>query len=82
MAFQKKYIQPLVKQWCARLHTYHNYIIEPHSLFNRMVRPVAHMGENRNILRVVVEKSEGKKLPGRSRCRWQYNIKTGLKETG
>jgi hypothetical protein len=43
-----------------------------------MVRPVAHMGDNRSTLRVVVEKFEGKKLPGRSRCRWQYNIKTDL----
>jgi len=81
MAFQKKYIQPLVKQWCACIHTYHNYIIEPHSLFNRMVRPVAHMGENGIILWVVVRKFEGKKLPGKSKCRWQDNIKMDLKET-
>jgi hypothetical protein len=79
MVSYKKYIQPLVKQWCVRLHTYHKYIIEPHSLFKRMVRPVANMGENRNKIWVVVRKFEEKKLPGR--CRWQDNIKMDLTET-
>ena len=39
------------------------------------------MGENRNTLWVVDGKFERKKMPGRSRCRWQDNIRMDLKET-
>jgi hypothetical protein len=39
---------------------------------------VAHMGERRGIYKVMVGKSEGKRLPGRPRPRWEDNIKTDL----
>jgi hypothetical protein len=39
------------------------------------------MGENRNTLQVAVRKFEGKKLPGKFRCRRQDNIIMDLKET-
>jgi len=39
-------------------------------------------GEKRKACRLVVEKSEGKKPFGRSRRRWNNNIKTVVKEIG
>jgi hypothetical protein len=36
---------------------------------------VAHMGERRGVYRVLVEKPEGTRPPGRPRRRWQDNIK-------
>jgi hypothetical protein len=39
---------------------------------------VAHMGERRDVYRVVVEKPEGKRPLGKSRSRWEDNIKTDL----
>jgi hypothetical protein len=38
------------------------------------------MGEKRNVYRLFVGKPEGKRPPGRSRCRWIGNIKTNLLE--
>jgi hypothetical protein len=32
--------------------------------------------------RVLVRKPEGRRSLGRSRCRWEYNIKTDLQEVG
>jgi hypothetical protein len=43
---------------------------------------VAHVGENRNAYRVLVETLEAKKPPGRSRQRWEDNIKMYIKEIG
>ncbi|KAJ4450993.1 hypothetical protein ANN_02428, partial [Periplaneta americana] len=43
---------------------------------------VAHMGESRNAYRVLVGRSEGKRLSGRPRCRWEDNIKMDLREVG
>jgi len=43
---------------------------------------VAHMGEDRGVHRVLVEKPEGKRPLGRPRCRWEDNIKMELKEVG
>jgi hypothetical protein len=40
------------------------------------------MGEGRNMHRVLVGKSEGKKLPERPRRRWEDGIKIDLKEIG
>jgi hypothetical protein len=40
------------------------------------------MGEGRGVYRVFVEKSEGKRPPGRPRCRWEDNIKKDLQEVG
>ncbi|KAJ4440131.1 hypothetical protein ANN_08269 [Periplaneta americana] len=43
---------------------------------------VARMGESRNAYRVLVEKPEGIRPLGRSRCRWEDNIKMDLREVG
>jgi hypothetical protein len=40
------------------------------------------MGERRGVYRVLVGKPEGKRPLGRSRCRWEDNIKVDLQETG
>jgi hypothetical protein len=52
---------------------------------SRMMRwagHVARMGEKRNVYRLLVGKSEGKRSLGRPRCRWIDNIKTDLLEIG
>ena len=43
---------------------------------------VAHMGEMRDIYRVLVEKPEEKRPLGRPRHRWEDNIKMDLQEVG
>jgi hypothetical protein len=43
---------------------------------------VARMGEGRNVCRVLVGKSEGKRQLGRPRHRWEDGIRMNLKETG
>ena len=43
---------------------------------------VACTGERRGVYRILVGKSEGKRPLGRSRCRWEDNIKMGLLEVG
>jgi hypothetical protein len=43
---------------------------------------VAHMGEKRNVYRLLVGKLEGKRPLGRLRHRWIDNIKMDLLETG
>jgi hypothetical protein len=40
------------------------------------------MGERRGLYRVLVGKPEGKRPSGRSRHRWEDNIKTYLQEVG
>jgi hypothetical protein len=45
-------------------------------------RHVARMGEKRNVYRLLVEKTEGKKPLGRLRCRWIDNIKMDLLDIG
>jgi hypothetical protein len=40
------------------------------------------MGEGRGVYRVLVGRSEGKRLLGRPRCRWEDNIKLDLREIG
>jgi len=40
------------------------------------------MGEGRGVHRVLVGKPEGKRLLGRPRRRWEYNIKMDLREVG
>jgi hypothetical protein len=44
--------------------------------------PVAHMGKRRGAYRVLVGKPEGKRPLGRSRLRWENNIKMDLQEMG
>ena len=43
---------------------------------------VARMGERRGVYRVLVWKPEGKRPLGRSRRRWDNNIKMDLQEVG
>jgi hypothetical protein len=43
---------------------------------------VAHMGERRSAYRALVGKPEGRRPLGRPRCRWEDNIKMGLREVG
>jgi hypothetical protein len=46
----------------------------------RWARHVAHMGEDRNIYRVLVGRPEGKRPLRRPRPRWEDNIKIDLRE--
>jgi hypothetical protein len=41
---------------------------------------MAWMGEKRNVYRLLVGEPEGKRPPGRPRCRWIDNIKMDLLE--
>ena len=43
---------------------------------------VARMGEGTGVHRVLVGKAEGKRPLGRSRCRWEDNIRMDLREVG
>jgi hypothetical protein len=43
---------------------------------------VARMREKRNMYRLLVRKPQGKRPPGRPRCRWMDYIKMDLLETG
>jgi hypothetical protein len=43
---------------------------------------VTRMGKGRGLYRVLVEKTEGKRLLGRPRHRWEDNIKINLQEVG
>jgi hypothetical protein len=48
----------------------------------RWMGHVASMRDTRNAYRIFVEKFEGKRPVGRSRRRWQDNIRIDLRETG
>jgi hypothetical protein len=48
----------------------------------RWARHVAHMGEWRDVYRVLMGKPEGKKPLGKPRCREEDNIKMDLQEEG
>jgi len=48
----------------------------------RWVGHVAHMEDRRGAYMVLVEKPTRKSPLGRSRCRWENNIKMGLWEVG
>jgi hypothetical protein len=47
------------------------------SMRMRRARHVVHMGEVRNVYKILVGKPEGEKLLGRFRHRWESNIKMG-----
>jgi hypothetical protein len=38
------------------------------------------MGEGRGVYRILVRRPEGKRPLGRPRRRWEYNIKTDIRE--
>jgi hypothetical protein len=46
----------------------------------RRAEHVARMGEGRCVYRVLVGRPEGKRLLERPRCRWEDNIKMGLRD--
>jgi hypothetical protein len=46
------------------------------------VGQVARIGERRGVYRILVAKREGKRPLGRSRRRWEDNIKMDLQEVG
>jgi hypothetical protein len=48
----------------------------------RWVGHVARMAEKRNVYRLLVGKTEGKRPQGRPRCKWTDNIKIDLLEIG
>jgi hypothetical protein len=48
----------------------------------RWAGQVARRGEGRDVYRVLVGRPEGKRLLGRSRRRWENNIKMDLREIG
>jgi hypothetical protein len=48
----------------------------------RWAGAVAYMGEKRNAYRILVGKPEGKRLTGKSRRRWEDNIKMDIREIG
>jgi hypothetical protein len=43
---------------------------------------VSHTREMRNVYNIMVGKPEGKRPLGRSRCRWEDNIRMDLREIG
>jgi len=46
----------------------------------RLAGNVAHMGEKREVYRVLVGKPEGRRPLWRPRCRWVDNIRMNLQE--
>jgi hypothetical protein len=65
-------------------------ICTPHPFIARVIKlrrmrwagHVARMGEERGVYRVLVGKREGKRPLGRSRYRWEDNIRMDLQEVG
>jgi hypothetical protein len=54
-------------------------------LYNTTVRRAGHVArkaEGRGVYRVLVRKSEGRRLLGRPRRRWEDNIRMNLREVG
>jgi len=49
---------------------------------SRQMGWAGHVGEDRGVHRVLVEKPEGKRPLGRPRRRWEDNIKMDLQEVG
>jgi len=45
------------------------------------VRHVTHMGDGRSVYRVLIGRKKGRRLLGRSRHRWDDNIRMDLRET-
>jgi hypothetical protein len=48
----------------------------------RWVGHVARVGEGTGVYRVLVGRSKGERPLGRSRCRWEDNIRMDLREIG
>jgi hypothetical protein len=79
-----------VPRECGKLHNEElNDLYSSPNIFrvieSRRMRWAGHvlrMGERRGVYMVLVEKSEGKRQPGRPRLRWENNIKMDLQEVG
>jgi hypothetical protein len=76
-------MEELAGGW-KRLHILRSFITCTVMKSRRMRWPghVARMGEMRNVFEVFVGKHEGNRPRGRPKCRWEHNIRMGLKETG
>jgi hypothetical protein len=48
----------------------------------RMARHIARMGAKRKAYRILVGKADGKRPPGRPRCRWVNNVTIDVIEIG
>jgi hypothetical protein len=64
------------------LYTSPNPVREIKSRRMRCAGHVASMGEMRNSYKMLVRKPEGKRPLRRPRCRWEDNIRMGLREIG
>ena len=62
------------------LYSSHNIVRVTKSRKMRWAEHVEHMEERTGLYRVLVWKSEGKRSLGRSRRRWEYNIKMDIHE--
>ncbi|KAJ4450892.1 hypothetical protein ANN_02325 [Periplaneta americana] len=58
------------------------FVVSAYARRLRWVGHVARMGESRNAYNVLVGRPEGERPLGRSRPRWEDNIKTDLREVG
>jgi hypothetical protein len=65
-----------------KLYSSPNIIRQIKSRRMKWVGHVAHMGEGRNVYRVLVGKVKGKRPNERQRCRWEDGIKMALREIG
>jgi hypothetical protein len=73
----------MIKLHNEELHSLYSSSSTIRIIKSRMMRwagHVARMGEKRNSYKILVGKSEGKRLLGRPRRRWVDNIKMYLKE--
>jgi len=66
----------------SHLYSLPNIVLVIKSRRMRWAGHVARMGEVRGVHRVLVGKPEGKRPSGRSRRRWEDNIKMDLEEVG
>jgi hypothetical protein len=64
------------------LYSSQNILRQIKSRRMRWAGHVARMGEERNVYRVLMGKSEGKRPLGRQRRRWKDGIRMDLRETG
>jgi len=64
------------------LYSSPNIVLVIKSRRMRLARHVAHMGEERGVYRVLLEKPEGRRPLGRPRHRWVDTIRMDLQEVG
>jgi hypothetical protein len=64
------------------LHTSLNIITMTRSRRMRWARHAARVGETRNEHKILVGETERKRQRGRTRCKWEDNIRMDLREKG